>query len=223
MKKKIMLIALAITAIPILAACRQTDIIGNTSIKSFEAVIQAGGGSIAPDDQIGGWALTAPDGTSRFVWSRDFSKTEFDIMVETDVQPFINAGLDKSKLPDGMVSGDKIVVGTDLGSDELKYEGDTTPIASYEKIVELYREYIGYHAALDHYGVDLTGGNMFEWAKDMRKNDKDIVFVLDPEVFLNAGVDPAKVEGWLFAKVSKMDEKGRPVEVDKFLKPFDIK
>jgi hypothetical protein len=81
---------------------------------------------------------------------------------------------------------------------------------------------IGYHGAADHFGVNLGGGNLFEWAKDMSKNDKDIVCVLNPQPFIDAGVDPAMVEGWLFAKVAVEDEKGRPVEVDKFLKPFDI-
>jgi len=70
--------------------------------------------------------------------------------------------------------------------------------------------------------VDLANGNMFEWAKDMSKNDKDIVFVLNPQVFIDAGVDPAKVEGWVFAKVEKEDENGKKIQVDKFLKPFDL-
>lgn len=223
MKKRVVFIALAIAAIPVLAACTQTDVVGNASVTSFEAVIQAAPGNIAADQQNGGWALTAPDGTARFIWSSDFSKTtEYDVMVETAAQPFINAGLDTSKLPEGMISGDKIIVGTDLGSDELKYDGDATPIESYKKIVELYRGSIGYHAELDHYGVDLMNGNMFEWAKDIKTNDKDIVFVLDPKVLLDAGVDPLKVEGWVFAKVSTMDEKGKTIETDKFLKPFNI-
>jgi F420-0:gamma-glutamyl ligase len=63
---------------------------------------------------------------------------------------------------------------------------------------------------------------MFEWAKDMTTNDKDIVFVLNPEVFINAGVDASNVEGWVFAKVETMDESGKKIEVDKFLKPFDL-
>jgi hypothetical protein len=48
------------------------------------------------------------------------------------------------------------------------------------------------------------------------------VFVLNPEPLIAAGVDPQKVEGWAFAKVEvHMD--GKPTEVDKFLKPFDLK
>lgn len=224
MKKKIAWLVLVITVIPVVAACAQMDVIGKASVASFEAVIQAAGDNIIADEQNGGWALTAPDGTARFIWSLDFSKTsEYDVMLETEAQPFIDAGLDVSKLPEGMISDGKLIVGTNLGDDQLEYNGEATPIASYEKIVELYRESIGYHTALDHFGIDLTGGNMFEWAKDIKTNDKDIVFVLDPQILIDAGVDPTKVEGWAFAKVNKMDDKGKPIEVDKFLKPFDLK
>jgi hypothetical protein len=76
--------------------------------------------------------------------------------------------------------------------------------------------------AMDHYGVNLGGGNLFEWAKDLAANDKDIVFVLDPAPLIAAGADPARVAGWTFAKVTVDDENGKPLEVDKLLKPFDL-
>ncbi len=57
----------------------------------------------------------------------------------------------------------------------------------------------------------------------MAKNDKDIVWVLNPEPFIAAGVDPAKIKGWAFAKVETKDDAGKTVFVDKLLKPFDLK
>jgi hypothetical protein len=38
-----------------------------------------------------------------------------------------------------------------------------------------------------------------------------------------AGTDPARVSGWVFAKVTVNDENGKPIEVDKILKPFDLR
>jgi hypothetical protein len=149
-----------------------------------------------------------------------------DVMVDFDAQPFIDAGLDPEKLPKNemiLYYNDRIMVGSKLGKEELTYNGEATPLASYEHIVRLKRSVIGYHAQLDHYGVDVGGGHLFEWARDMAKNDKDIVFVLDPKIFIDAGVDPAKIEGWAFGKVTVMDDKGNKIEVDKILKPFDIK
>ncbi len=116
----------------------------------------------------------------------------------------------------------KIIVGTKLGDDSLTYDQEATPLASYKKIVELKKASIKYHGDLDHFGVSLANGNMFEMAKDMSTNDKDIVFVLNPQAFIDAGVDPTKMDGWIFAKIKVEDAKGKMVEVDKFLKPFDL-
>jgi hypothetical protein len=63
---------------------------------------------------------------------------------------------------------------------------------------------------------------MFEWAKNLATNDKDIVFVLALEPFIAAGTDPAKIEGWAFTKVTVDDVNGKPVLVDKILKPFNL-
>jgi hypothetical protein len=224
MNKYLIIIALTLAAVFTFASCRQADVVGQTSITSFNEVLNVIPDKIAADEMNGGWALTAPDGSARFIWSKNFNKSPFhDVMLEFDAQPFIDAGLDVSKLPEGLAFGNKIMVGTKLGTEELTYDGEATPLASYEKIVELKRESIKYHTALDHYGVDLTNGNMFEWAKDMNTNDKDIVFALNPQVFIDAGVDLAKVEGWVSAKVPVIDANGKPIEVDKFLKPFNLK
>jgi hypothetical protein len=223
MKKKFLLITCSIVLTVGLTACNKLDIVGDQSIKSFEALLDQVGDQVTEDPSYGGWSIEAPDGTARFSWSQDFSKTTtYDAYLELEAQPFIDAGLVESKLPEGMLVGDKIILGTDFGSDDLTYSGEVTPLASYKKITERYRDNITYHAALDHYGVDLMKGNMFEWAKDMSTNDKDMVFVLNPEVFINAGVDPDSVEGWVFAKVPTMDANGKKIEVDKLLKPFDL-
>jgi hypothetical protein len=223
MIKKLIYTAFSAIALVSLTACSRLDVIGDYSIKAFDAVLNEAGVDVSEDSAFGGWSLEAPDKTARFVWSSDFSKTtEYDAFLEVDAQPFIDAGLNTDKLPEGMFTGDKLILGTDFGNDALTYNREVTPLASYKKIVELYRNNITYHAALDHYGISLTNGNMIEWAKDMSTNDKDLVFAINPDVFINAGVDPNKVDGWVFAKVPTMDEKGNAIEVDKLLKPFDL-
>ena len=205
-----------------LSACAQTDVVGKTAKTSFANVLKAMPDQLEEDEMNGGWSLSAPDQSARFIWSKDYSKSPIhDVMIEFDAAPFIEAGLDVSKLEEGFFE-DKIMLGTKLGNDELKYNGEATADSSFNKIVELYRESIGYHEVLDHYGVDLGDGNKFEWAKDMNTNDKDIVFVVDPEIFIEAGVDPEKVEGWAYASVETKDDKGKTIEVKKFLKPFNV-
>ena len=226
MKKWIILglIAVIIVLGAVFLLPKDLDVVGKESITSFKAVLAAAEDKVTPDDMNGGWSLAAPDGTVRFIWSKDYSKSPLhDVMLELDAQPFLDAGLDTSKLPASIAFYEgKLMVGTKLGKDELKYNGEATPLAAYEQIVNKYRDSIGYHAALDHYNVNLGDGNLFEWAKDMGTNDKDIVFVLNPAPFVAAGVDPSAVAGWIFAKVT-VDVGGKPTEVDKFLKPFNLK
>jgi hypothetical protein len=200
------------------------DVVGKDSINSFDKVLKQIPQAVKPDEMNGGWSLAAPDNSARFIWSKSYAASPLhDVMLELDAAPFIGAGLDPEKLPETIVFyEDKIMVGTKLGQEVLKYQGEVTPLASYEQIVKLKRSAIGYHGAMDHYGVNLSGGNLFEWAKDMSTNDKDIVFVLNPEPFLAAGVDPNRIEGWVFTKVTVDDENGKPVEVDKILKPFNL-
>ena len=223
MKNKSILIPILLVATVIFAGCTsQLDVVADKSISSFESVINEL--PIEADSEDSSWILTAPDNSAKFLWSKDFSSTtDYDVKLEFDSQPFINAGLDISKLPEGAIYGDKIILGTDLSDEKSTYNGEATPLDSYKKIVEKSRDSVGYHAALDHYGIDLENGNMFEWAKDISANDKDIVFVLNPQMFIDAGVNPQEVEGWVFAKVETMDKDGKKIEVDKFLKPFDLK
>lgn len=224
MKNKIIITALLLVTIVSLSACKQSDVVGKVAKTSFETVLKTIPDQVKSDEMNGGWSLSAPDNSARFIWSKDYSKSPIhDVMLEFDAAPFIAAGLDVSKLPEGIAFEDKIMVGTKLGNDELKYSGEATPFSSFEQIVKLYRKSIGYHEVLDHYGVDLSGGNKFEWAKDMSTNDKDIVFVLNPEMFIEAGVNPDQVEGWVYASVEMKDDSGKTIEMKKFLKPFDLK
>jgi hypothetical protein len=220
MKQTLKIIAAALL-VPAAASCGKLDVVGSGSASSFEKVLELL--PAAPDD-TGGWTITAPDG-SRFFWSRDYSKSpRYDVMIEFDAAPFLAAGLDPARLPENFtVDGARIRVGAKLGGEQSRYSGEITPLASYQQLVRLKRNSIGYHAALDHYGINLGGGNLFEWAKDMTANDKDIVFVLDPAPLVSAGADPAAIDGWLFTKVTVDDENGKPVQVDKVLKPFDLR
>jgi hypothetical protein len=225
MKKTALLLSAALTlSLTALGSCGKLDVVGTDSVKSFEKVLRRIPQAVGPDETNGGWSLSAPDGSVRFIWSRNYAESPLrDVMIEFDAAPFIAAGLDPGKLPGNFAfRGGTIMAGTKLGTEQLTYPGEITPLASYEQIVRLKRDSIGYHMAMDHYGINLGDGNLFEWAKDMTVNDKDLVFVLNPEPFLKAGVDPDRIEGWLFTKVTVDDENGKPIEVDKILKPFNL-
>lgn len=174
-----------------------------------------------------GWALNSPGG-ERFIWGKDFSAVDKpDFMIELDATPFVKAGLDGSKLDKEKYlfnpSTNVLMVHSEIGTDKLGASDSTKPMDTFKAIVKTYRETIGYHEKLDHYGVKMGGGNIFEWAKDMNTNEIDIVFVLDPKALIDAGLDPTKVTDWKFAQVEVKDDQGRPIIVDKFLTPYNLK
>jgi hypothetical protein len=207
-----------------MVSCGKLDVVGNDSVRSFGELLQNAPQPVLRDMVNSGWSFSAPDGSARFIWSSNFAESpKYDVLLEFDAAPFIAAGLDPSRLPDAISFHDgKLMVGTKLGNETLSYKGEPTPLASYQQIVKLKRSAIGYHGAMDHFGVNLGGGNLFEWAKNLNTNDKDIVFVLEPAPFIGAGVDPDRIEGWAFTKVPVDDENGKMIEVDKILKPFDL-
>ena len=222
--RKSLVIAGVLGVSVIFSACQATDVIGKAAVVSFEEVLKESQDKVSLETDTNAWVLESPAG-DEFKWSKDFSSTEADGVIAFDAKPFMNAGLDVAKLPDNYSydpAQDRLTLSFELGQEKFNYSGEATAIDSFKKIVEVKRDLIGYHEALDHYGIALGSGNMFEWAKDMDKNDKDIVFVLEPKPFIEAGVDPNQVEGWIFAKV-EMKEDGKMVEVDKLLKPFYIK
>ncbi|MDR2952367.1 MAG: hypothetical protein LBU82_03905 [Treponema sp.] len=210
---------LAITAV----SCSKLDVVGNDSVRAFNDLLQ-NAPELVSEYGENGWSIKAPDNSACFIWSKVFAVNPvYDVWLEFDAVPFINAGLDPSRLPDNFIFQDGVLtVGTKLENEKLSYRAEASPLASYQQIVKLHRGIIGYHGQLDHYGINLGNGNMFEWAKTLAVNDKDIVFVLNPDPFVSAGTDPAHIDGWAFAKVTVDDENGKPIQVDKILKPFNL-
>jgi hypothetical protein len=228
------------TLIPIMSialtlSCGKLDVVGKDSVRAFGEMLQKAGASrlhSAGKAADAYYTITAPDSGASFCWhsAAGSPNVTFDVMMTFNAAPFVDAGLDIAKLPpsitfNSFVNGELVICSklTPAPADKPETESAPTALAAYERIVNFYRNAIGYHAELDHYGISLGNGNMFEWAKNLATNDKDIVFVLNPEPFINAGVDVTKIKGWTFAKVTVDDENGKPIKVDKILKPFDLK
>lgn len=209
--KNIILATTVIILMLTLAACQQTDVVGNKSIESFNAILNVNSENIIEDTEIGGFAMISPNGTEEFILNKN-------VQIKFEVEPFLNAGLDISKLPKEMIDGNYIVIGAE--NNDYK-EG--LPKGLFENFIRNNREKLGYHTALDHFGINFGDGNAFEFAKDIDKNGKDIVFVINPKMFIDAGVDVENIDGWLFTKVEMMGKGGKITQEDRLLKPYNIK
>ncbi len=220
------------------SGCAATDVVGKVAKTSFKAVLDASKDTVSFSKEDESWVLRSAAG-DEVLFSTDFSRNAAsgggmadmdkpDVEFAFDAAPFLAAGLDLAKLPavDGIkyeIENGRFMLHFELGSDKFPADAAKSFEATFAEIVKTQRSRIVYHEKLDHYGIKLGDGNMFEWAKDMSKNDKDIVWVLNPAPFIAAGVDPAKVEGWVYAKVETKDDAGKTVFVDKLLKPFNLK
>jgi hypothetical protein len=217
MKKVISIVlALVITGV-LLAGCADADVVLKYSPGSLDAITKAFPDIVKPADMETHYAPLTVDGVTSLIVSHDYSKTgKDDIMIETPLKPFTDAGLDTSKLGAGYkVEGDKFYLTGDYGDGSgLK---DNIRDSLFEA-VKADRKVLTYHQALDHYGIKLPQGK-FEWAKDYTKNDKDIVFVIAAKPLADIGVNVQNVEGWIFKTMQ--DENGNNVDV--LLKPYDLK
>jgi hypothetical protein len=118
-----------------------------------------------------------------------------------------------------------LIIGRELGDKKTAYNETATPLASYENIIKNHRNAITFHMEADHHAVDFGNGNAFEWANDMITNgatgapqSADMLFVLNPQPLIDAGVDPNNVDGWNFVTRTMMGK-----SVEKFIKAFDLK
>jgi len=225
-RSAVAVVVLSVLALSFLAACGSTDVVAKVAKSSFAAVAAASKDRVSDQVKAGAWTLSSAAG-DLVSFSKDFSAAGSDVEFSLDVRPFLDAGLDATKLsfPAGIsysIDSGRLLLGFELGADKFPEAAATTFASDFAQIVGTQRTRVGYHEKLDHYGIKLGGGNMFEWAKDMTKNDKDIVWVLNPEPFIAAGVDPSKVGSWIFAKVESKDPAGKTVLEDKLLNPFDL-
>jgi hypothetical protein len=219
------------------AGCSGTDVVAKFAEDSFKALADVSGDRVKWSEEDQAWVLSSPAG-DEVAFSSDFARNASqggmadmerpDVEFSFDAAPFVAAGLDIAKLPkaEGIkyeLDEGRFMLHFELGQDKFASDAKKSLAATFAEIVRTQRPRIGYHEKLDHYGLKLGNGNMLEWAKDMAKNDKDLVFVLDPGPFIAAGVDPAKIGGWAFAKVETKDDSGKAIQVDKLLKPFDLR
>jgi hypothetical protein len=221
-------VCVALVAAVLTVTGGRTDVIADRAATSFNALLQAAP-ALMDGDPTNGWSLTSPDGGARFAWfGRDMSGNSAGMRIAFDAAPFVAAGLDLAALPATYTVADGWL---GIGAAPAMGGGEpvpATPLEAYGRVIEGQPSLLGYHTPMDHFGVNLGNGNLFEWAQDLAVNvntgaaqDKDAVFVLNPEPLIAAGADPQAVAGWAYAQVPVMENGGSTL-VYKFLKPIDI-
>lgn len=215
MKKHLLgITALALTLL-LLSGCAGLDVILRDSPKSLDAIVSANPALVAAPTGDNPYFTLSVDGATKLLVSKDYSLSTEDALFETPLKPFVDAGLDVSKLPANYrADAENLYLTADFGSGKGAKSSLTDALMASAMFD---RSVLGYHAALDHYGIALPSGK-FEWAKDSATNDKDIVFVLAAKPLADLGVDVQNIDGWVFKTMQ--DDAGKDFDV--LLKPYSL-
>jgi hypothetical protein len=203
MKRIILLLSLLI----LIAGCTSTDVVKREAQSSFEEILAVD--SVESSVMDGFAHIIITDGY-HFDLSLNPQSTDEDVIMAVMAMPFLDAGLDITKLPSNMRIKDDMLL---ITFEEIKGSMTYDAKGQMNSLLTNNRTLLGYHAELDHFGIAL-GDHKFEWAKNMATNDKDVVFILSAEVLRLAGVNVEAVDGWLFTTMDGMDL---------LLKPIDLK
>ncbi|HML67384.1 MAG TPA: hypothetical protein PKA81_03235 [Clostridia bacterium] len=215
--KKILSIALALALVAIvLTGCASADVILKYSPSSLDKIVEKFPTLVTDSTETDHYFYLSVDGETTLKVSHEFDMTGAeDVVIQTPLQPFVDAGLDPATLGAGYRTDDTslfLVADFGAGSGEMK-----TITTSLFESAKADRSVLTYHADLDHYGIALPAGK-FEWAKDDTTNDKDIVFVIAAKPLADLGVDVQNIEGWIFKTMK--DDAGKDFDV--LLKPYSL-
>ena len=202
-----------------------TDVVGRQSVVAFENLLNAVPTAVSTDTANFGFWIQAPGNVASFFWSYDFSQSQYDIIMQLEPEPFLLAGLDPGLLTEHFsFENGWIVLRRKLLNDSLEYTEQPNPLDAYRHLVGRYRDVLDFHIEADHHAIVFDGDNAFEWANDMvtvgatgNPQAADMVFVLNAEPLLEAGVNPEFLEGWRLVTREMMGQSAQ-----KFVKSFDF-
>ncbi len=205
-------------------ACQSTDVIASGASQAFDALLTKTDLEVLDLSDQNAFVLVSPKG-DQLLFSKDPQMTEVDLALSLDLMPFMKAGLNPGLLPEHFIvdtEKQRLIIPSNLGDKPYEQAEMKALSELFKNLSKVYPGRIGYHLAMDHYNLTLGGGNGIEWAKDLTTNDKDLVFLLHAQTFVDAGVNPELIEEWTFAAVEMMDDNGKKFMMDKLLKPFSL-
>ncbi|MDR3263672.1 MAG: hypothetical protein LBT30_05110 [Clostridiales bacterium] len=208
MKKKMIYLLLIITAV-VLTACSVTDVIANYAVKSFKD-LSAELGEARYQYDSGQHTLISPNGKEKFLWGERLA-------IEVDLSEFISAGLDVAKLTDFDVNGNILAIELE----NAKTVTETEKFSALKKTVRTNRNALGFDEDMGHFGLSFGNEFAFEWAQHLDKNDKDMVFLLNPMPFIEAGLITEQLENWVYTKL-KMMKDGKEYEAFMLVRFYDL-
>ncbi len=230
--KGIVVLTLSSVIVLSLAACGNKDVEENITekgINAFNEIVETYPDKKGFHDAMQHWGFEVESG-EKFEWSNDMSANKADFAMVVQAEPLINAGLDVEKLDKNVWLFEE--AGKDsMGMEQpalliLPYDISDTKTTSTESdesmqaLLAADNDNLIYHEDQQHYVLNLGGTNEVIWTEELGLNDSDMVFVLDAESLIAAGLDIDKLEGsgWVFKEASDKDK-----TPDQIIKTYSLK
>jgi hypothetical protein len=177
-----------------LSANPKLDVVANyamESFKSFEEIIQLND----YDKQL--YNVYSPDGTEILSFGES-------VRLTVDVGCFTTAAFCPDKFGgEGTLEGSRLTIAANNVKGVNAGNGSNI-IDTFENVLRSNRHALEYHTDKDLFELHLGGGNAFRWAKDWRTNTQGMTFILNPQPFVEAGLELENLEGWRVADIDIM-------------------
>ena len=230
--KRILTVGLSSVLVLSLAACGNKDVeetISDKGVVAFNEIVKTYPDKKGFHDALQHWGFAMEPG-EKLEWSKDMSANKADFAMVVKADPLIEAGLDVEKLDKnvwifekagrdtmGMEQPAVLILPYDISDKSLVSKNSDD---SMKALLEADPENLIYHEDKQHYVLNLGGTNEAIWTEKLGLNDSDMIFVLEAEPLIAAGLDIDKLEGsgWTFKKASEADK-----TPDQIIKTYDLK
>lgn len=235
-KRKIALILIFSALAVSFAGCGRTQTgsqEADNSLAAFNAIVKAYPENKGFHSALQHWGFKLPT-EEKFEWIKDMSANKADLAMVMLADPLINAGLNVNKLDKnewlyepagkdemGAVLPNRLIKPYNVSDKKQVSSGSED---SMRRILKADNSIIKYHREQNHYRLIMGEGNEVQWTEKLGLNDADMIFVLDAEPLIKAGLDVNKLDGsgWEFRPESE-DNMGMGSNPDQIVKVFDIK
>lgn len=181
---------------------------GDAAYKAFSNIIKQNKDKIGFHAELSHWGYTLPTG-EKLEWTKDTSANVADIALVMLADPFINAGLDVKKLDEnewlykpaakeeGQDLPNRLVKPYNISDKKQKSSGSEDAI---RRIIRQKPELVKYDSESKKYSISLGKGFEAQWTEEIGATSSDIVFVLNAEPLIKAGLETNKLQGsyWTF-------------------------
>lgn len=208
--KKFISIMITVIMVVTIAGCNRV-VTGNKqaddALTAINSIVSANKDKLGFHKALNHWGLALP-GEDKFEWSKDTSSNVADYAMVIKAEPFINAGLDTTKLnsdwlfneaadENGTLVPARVIHPFDISDKKETSQGSED---AFRRLLKQKPDVVLYHSELQHYRLMLDDGFEVQWTEKLGLNDADMIFVIAADPLIEAGLDITKLQdsGWIF-------------------------